>query len=325
MPAYSCGTEIDPFVYYGLNIIFYRVNQQAQIDLDDLLHRVTARTRVIYVTHYFGWPQDIEFISDYCRDKNIYLIEDCALSLFSKPVDHPIGVLGNAAIYSFPKTLPVPDGGALTIPFNVPATEFPTESPPLGLIFKKMLPLIKRSVLRLSDKVGLYQYLPQHITRSRTRDKRLATPPAGLPEMPQSYYFNKDYEEKNASIVTRYILEHSCQDFIVKQRRKNYLKLYKAVQATSLLQPVFGQLPDGICPLHFPVLVKDREPVCSYLNEKGVAAVKWWAGYHRAFSWSEFHEARYLKDHVITIPIHQQLSSDDMEYICFVISSIGNL
>ena len=324
MPAYNCGTEVDPFVHYGLKITFYRVNQQTLIDFDDLQHRVSARTKIIYVTHYFGWPQDVDFLSGYCRDNNIYLLEDCALSLFSKPVDHPIGVLGDAAIYSFPKTLPVPDGGALTIPSNMPPTVSPTESSPTGVIFKKMLPLIKRTVLRLSDKVGLYRYLPLQLTLSKKHNNRQTTTPAGLPEMPQSYYFKKDFEKKTASIVTRYILEHSCQKAIVKQRRENYFKLFETIQTTRLFQPIFHQLPEGVCPLNFPVLVEDRETICRYLNKRGIAATKWWSGYHRAFNWSEFHEARYLKDHIITIPTHQQLTSDNMEYVCSTISSIGN-
>jgi dTDP-4-amino-4,6-dideoxygalactose transaminase len=60
VPAYNCGTEIDPFMHYGLNVIFYKVDQHANIDFEDLLQRVTHRTKVIYVTHYFGWPQDIK-------------------------------------------------------------------------------------------------------------------------------------------------------------------------------------------------------------------------------------------------------------------------
>jgi hypothetical protein len=47
MPAYNCGTEIDPFIYHGLRIIFYRVNNEAQIDLNDLQRRVTTKTKVI--------------------------------------------------------------------------------------------------------------------------------------------------------------------------------------------------------------------------------------------------------------------------------------
>jgi len=325
MPAYNCGTEIDPFVHYGLKIIFYRINQQAQIDFDNLRNQVTSRTKVIYVTHYFGWPQDVQFLSDYCKKNNIYLLEDCALSLFSNPGGHPIGFLGDAAIYSFPKTLPVPDGGALTIPSNNPIPESPIESPPFGVILKKMFPLIKRAALRLSVRVKLYRYLPIQLTRSRTRGEKLATMAAGLPEMPQSYYFNKDIEKKTASRVTQYILKHSCKESIIKQRRENYYKLYDVVQKTKLLQPLFHKLPEGTCPLHLPVLVEDREAVCRLLNENGIAAIKWWAGYHRAFDWSEFNEAKYLKDHVLTIPIHQQLSPDDMEYVCSVISSIDEL
>jgi perosamine synthetase len=316
VPAYNCGTEIDPFVAYGFRVLFYRVDRQANIDLEDLHRRVSRRTRVIYVTHYFGWPQRVAVLADFCRNNHIYLIEDCALSLFSMPVEHPIGLLGDAAIYSLPKSLPVPDGGALTISGDPPCEEPAEEMPRLRSTARAMLPLVKRSVLRISDRVGVYRFLPEWAVRSRGGgDREISLTPIGLPEMPESYYYDKAIENLAASKVTRHILQHTCTETVIRTRRTNYAMLCNALKEAKVFQPLYGELPAGVCPLCFPVVTVDREAICLRLNGMGIGAVQWWAGYHRAFDWAEFPEARYLKENILAIPIHQQLCEREIEYI----------
>jgi perosamine synthetase len=323
VPAYNCGTEIDPFVHYRLNVIFYKVDQLANIDFEDLLQRVTRRTKVIYVTHYFGWPQDIKTLSDYCRRNKIYLVEDCALSLFSNPIQHPIDVLGDAAIFSFPKTLPVPDGGALTISGDEPLTKPLMESPPTEVVMKEMLPFIKRAVLQIAERIGLYGYLSQCLLQSRGgRKSATSMTPAGFPEMPMPYYYDHNIENMTASTITRYILRRTCPESVIQKRRQNYFQLYKAVEKSKLFRPLYQNLPEGVCPLCLPVFVENRERVCLRLNGMGIAAVQWWAGFHRAFDWAEFPEARYLKEHLLAMPIHQQLTDEKMNYIANQISQI---
>ena len=115
VPAYNCGAEVDPYVWCGAKAIFYRVDNRASIDLDDIKRRVTPATRIIHVTHFFGWPQEIGELSAWCRERGLYLLEDCALALFSKGAGDTIGKTGDAAFYSFVKSLPVPDGGILVV------------------------------------------------------------------------------------------------------------------------------------------------------------------------------------------------------------------
>ncbi len=67
VPAYNCGTEVDPFIHYGLSVVFYRVDLNAAVDLNDIYTRITQKTKIVYVTHYFGWPQDIKALSEHCR------------------------------------------------------------------------------------------------------------------------------------------------------------------------------------------------------------------------------------------------------------------
>ncbi len=238
------------------------------------------------------------------------------MSLFSNPVEHPIGVFGDAAIYSFSKTLPVPDGGMLIVANDDPLAEEPGRSPPIGVIFKELLPFIKRAVLRFSDNVRLYPYLPQKLTQSRNKQNRtMPKTSAGLPQMPESYYYDKNIQDMTASKITRQILRCTCPESIVRQRRNNYRMLYEVVQNSELFKPLYRELPDGVCPLVLPVMVENRELAEARLNEMGIYVGQWWAGFHRAFDWSEFPEARYLKEHVLAIPIHQRLNRKHVEYM----------
>lgn len=77
MPAYNCGSEVDPFHSFGAEVIFYRVDKNARIDYEDLRNRCTPKTRVVYITHYFGWPQEVGPLYHWCKERGINVVEDC--------------------------------------------------------------------------------------------------------------------------------------------------------------------------------------------------------------------------------------------------------
>src|SRR4030042_2857290 len=114
-PAYNCGSEIDALLNSGTSVVLYRVDRSCKIDMNDLLNRITWKTKAIYITHYFGFPQEVDKIKQICNANGLYMIEDCALSLFSSDGARKLGTIGDVGIFSFPKTLPVPDGGALVV------------------------------------------------------------------------------------------------------------------------------------------------------------------------------------------------------------------
>ena len=115
VPAYNCGAEVDPFLWSGAQTILYRVDCNLKIDIEDIYRRVTDVTRLIYISHFFGWLQDISALVEWCKKRNIYVVEDYALSLFAEDSSGSAGPIGDAAIFSFVKSLPTPDGGALVV------------------------------------------------------------------------------------------------------------------------------------------------------------------------------------------------------------------
>jgi dTDP-4-amino-4,6-dideoxygalactose transaminase len=78
---------------------------------------------------------------------------------------------------------------------------------------------------------------------------------------------------------------------------------------------LYADLPEGVCPLSFPVIISNRDELILKLRQLSIDAVAWWKGYHKGLKWDEFPEARFLKDNVLTLPVHQDLSDEDINYI----------
>jgi len=164
-PAYNCGTEVDALVSFGLSISAYRVGSDAKIDIDDLKSRLTSSTRAVYVIHYFGWEQPTTELRQWCDRHDLKLIEDCALSLFSSGPSGLLGRVGDAAIFSFPKTLGTWHGGLLSLA-TPPTGEFPfCRNAGAGLLLKELNQSARSTVRRIFSKIGASRFLPAHSSR----------------------------------------------------------------------------------------------------------------------------------------------------------------
>ena len=314
VPSYNCGAEVDPFVWAGAKVIFYRVDKKATIDTEDILRRVTPATKLIYVSHFFGWPQELSDLAKWCKERKLFLVEDCALCLFSKGPHNSIGCVGDAAIYSFVKTLPVPDGGALVLKNREIRNRTTFFRPPrCRNIFLNSLPLLKRWVMhknRLLQRCAFAHYLINRSWKRRPfyKNQKIER------EMPKSNYFDPQKINWSLSRLSKGIINKADPSKIVETRRRNYLHLYSFLRNTSSIKLLFDDLPDGVCPQSFPVIVENRNYWFNRLNSMGIL-VGGWPSYHRSFNWSAFPEARHLKNNVITLPIHQLLSPHHMDYI----------
>jgi dTDP-4-amino-4,6-dideoxygalactose transaminase len=68
---------------------------------------ITQKTRIIVAQHSFGIPCDIEPIAKLAKEKNIFLLEDCALTLGSKVNGVSVGNFGDAALFSTDHSKPI--------------------------------------------------------------------------------------------------------------------------------------------------------------------------------------------------------------------------
>lgn len=118
------GFEVicDPIVHFGglAALFFNAVPRFADIkrdtynmDPDSLLANITPLTKAVIVTHMWGQSAEIETIRDICKEKNIFLIEDCAHCIGSTWKGKHVGGFGDLGVFSFQefKQLSTGDGG----------------------------------------------------------------------------------------------------------------------------------------------------------------------------------------------------------------------
>lgn len=321
-PSYNCGSEIDALRSSGVSVTLYDIDRSCRTNLSDLRRRISEKTRAIYVTHYFGFPQLIYEIKKLCEDKDIYLIEDCALSLFSCDGPTKLGSIGDISVFNFPKVLPVPDGGALVINnADLPTNAWGLQRPNLSKVMRGMLPLLKRNILRncFGTRVS-YPFLWSVLKRTQMFSNGSVKNNRSLvPEMPRSYYYDGRLNNKAVSAITKRLLRAVDVSGVINRRRENFNELLSLLSGVEGIEPLFKVLPDGVCPLHFPVIVDSRREICQKMNGLCIATIEWWAGYHPDFPWDEYPSTCFLKNNLLTLPLHQQL---DKEHITFIAQSL---
>jgi hypothetical protein len=104
-----------------------------------------------------------------------------------------------------------------------------------------------------------------------------------------------------------------CDFAAIRQRRAgNYRALHEALDGrVTLAQP---RLPDGVCPLFFPILVRDKAKAANALRSSGVQALEFWN--HGADDADrESSDITFLRSHVLALPVHQDLSSRQIEHM----------
>ncbi|OFZ53966.1 MAG: hypothetical protein A2428_16330 [Bdellovibrionales bacterium RIFOXYC1_FULL_54_43] len=78
------------------------------IDCEDLKRKIGPQTSLIYLTHYAGFPADMDRVLEIAREAgNIPIIEDCSQAVTTTYKGHPVGSFGSAAIYSLSLIKPV--------------------------------------------------------------------------------------------------------------------------------------------------------------------------------------------------------------------------
>jgi dTDP-4-amino-4,6-dideoxygalactose transaminase len=85
------------------------------IDIDQIESHITDRTRAISVVHFLGTPVEMDRVLAIGRQRNLLVIEDCALALGATVGNTHVGLLGDAGCFSFypVKHITTAEGGML--------------------------------------------------------------------------------------------------------------------------------------------------------------------------------------------------------------------
>jgi len=318
VPSYHCSSMIAPVKHSGAKAVFYRILPDMSIDLEDIEKKTNANTRLLLVAHYFGFPQPIDELQRFCADKDIILLEDCAHALFSNFQDKPLGSFGAYAAGSLMKFFPVNDGGFLAANADHPM-QIRTESGGKSFELRSALNTLEKSFIynRLKG-LEILLWIPLRFKnllwkwmKSRQGEGQAKSAPAasdgGFDFEPRWIYTRiSSFSLKTSRLVST--------NRIIEKRIKNYQWLSNALAGLPDCHRLYPELPEGVVPYVFPLVVDRVDPAFVNLRMKGIPLLRW-----------EFLEdevdihtcanSHHYSRHLVQIPCHQELRQAELEWM----------
>jgi dTDP-4-amino-4,6-dideoxygalactose transaminase len=102
VPVNICEILYPIIINAGFIPIFYDVDElTGNASLEDVQQKHSGDETILLSVHNFGIPLEIEKISAWAKENNIFLIEDVCNSLGARHKNRRLGIIGDAALYSF--------------------------------------------------------------------------------------------------------------------------------------------------------------------------------------------------------------------------------
>lgn len=309
-PDYNSGNEILAIRAAGAAIHYCPVRGDMRLDPDDV-ERYCRRHNpdLLYVIHYAGWAQDMPALVDICRRRGMLLVEDCALSLLSDLDGRALGSFGDWSVFCLYKTLPLPNGALLVQ--NGPRLESLErlqlrDAGSASVLGRMMELLVQRIRGRVNGVGAALQLMKRGMGRA-----------AGALDVRRANVgdigFNMDDIDLAMSRVSERLLTRMDFGEIKRRRVANYRQLSERL-GPDVIQ-VFPQVPDGACPLFFPIVVPDKAAAADALRARGVDALEFWNESVEPGGHEMGADARFLRRHVLELPIHQDLTARHIDHI----------
>jgi dTDP-4-amino-4,6-dideoxygalactose transaminase len=308
-PDYHMGNEIRAIRAAGGDVRLYRIQRDGAPDLDRMRRLCEDGADVLFTIHYAGWPQPMQDLRALCDRYGLILVEDCALALLSERAGKPLGSFGDYAVFCLYKTLPVIDGGLLVQnrqPFDALNT---LVLQPTGRAFefgqaaqlwveraRARAPLAGAAMAVVKRRIGAL-LTAFHVERVPVGD----------------IGFDPARSRIGMSTWSLRLLSRLDYDGIRRRRRANFSLLANALAQAGIAP--WLDLEDGVCPLFFPLLVKDKSAAARALHESGVIATELWNEGDPQFRAQDGPDSRFLRRHLLELPIHQDVREPHIRYM----------
>jgi dTDP-4-amino-4,6-dideoxygalactose transaminase len=326
VPELHSGVEVWAMRAAGASIRFYPVNRRLEPDLDAVRRLCrTSGARVLYVIHFCGWPQPLEEMAALAREHGMTLIEDCALSLLSERGGKPLGTTGDYAVYCLYKFLPVPHGGLLVQNSNVldALTTLRLEPCTAASVVAGSAGLVQNWVSGRSGPLGKTLGALKHgVGRTLNAIGHRRLPAGDLSPGFSSDGFKVSAMNIGMSPFCHRLLRRFDYDAIRRRRRENFMLLRERLAGKV---SIVRELEDGVTPLFFPLLVRDKSGTARVLKQRGVGVIPFWNyGDPQAHAESSA-DSRFIREHTLELPIHQDVTPAQVEHVAREVGRLNTL
>jgi len=269
----------------GAKVIFVDSNKDTyNIDVDKIEEVITLKTKAVMPVYLYGQPCDIDKILEIAKKNNLFVLEDCAQAHGAEYKGRRVGTFGDFGCFSF----------------------FPGKN------------------------LGAYGDAGAIVTN----DDDLARKARMFANHGRIEKYNHEFEGTNSRLDG---LQAAILDVKLKyldtwiERRRAIAKMYDAALKDIVITP--SVLPNVKHVYHLYVIrIKNRDKVREPLADKGIAT-----GIHypiplpflKAYSYlghkpADFPVAYSMKDEILSLPIHGDMTDEQVEYVIASLKDIMN-
>jgi perosamine synthetase len=290
-PAWHHGAEIEALVRAGLEVDFYEVGASLEPDEGQLDSLMGKRTRMLFLTHFLGFPRNAARWRAWCDERDLLLFEDAAHAMLAHDERGPLGTVGDAAIWCLFKSFPVPDGAALLLRRGDADGPLTAAHAPAA-------------VLR-SHAQWCLQRMPALAERMRRTDD------SGEFDLALEIALGEPQAPLEATM--RLLPRVACRD-AAERRRANYRLLLD--ELGSQVPAPFDTLPPGAVPLGLPMRTSEKRKLLGRLEARGIDGVDFWSAAHPLLAADRrFRATARRRESTVLLPVHQGLRPRDLERI----------
>lgn len=289
VPAYHHGSEVEALLRKGIEPVFFASDDHLRPVHDALEDLVGPQVRALHLTHYLGFPQDVERYRRWTTERGLLLIEDAAQAFLAQACGRPAGAWGDLALTCLYKAVGVPDGAAV--------------------VCRRELPEPARAAWGAAGVLRRHQvWIAQQHGQPRWLDAATRTRP---------YDHRRDIALGDgapaASLATRRLVGRVSRPDVAARRRANYDRLF--ADLGGFVPAAFRVVPDGASPMAFPILVGNKARALAALDRHGVAGLDLWSVAHPSMPNDGFDVERELRGRVVGLPVHQELRPHHLDLI----------
>lgn len=266
-PALTFPTTLNPIIQCGLKPVFMDVNSRTyNIDASELEKGISDETRLIFIPHTLGNPNEMDVVMEIAEKHNLFVIEDTCDALGSKYDGKYVSTFGNLGTFSFYPAhhMTMGEGGAVV-----------TNDEPLSLTIRSLRDWGRACVCpicKLSLDPNAYCPLRFIGREIHDYDKRYT-------------YINIGYNLKPLDLQAAIGLQQLQRlPLFIKRRKENFKKLSEKLLEFEDYFILPKCLPKADpCWFTFPLTIKDDAPfkridIIQFLENKRIATRPLFAG-----------------------------------------------
>jgi hypothetical protein len=320
VPTYHCPTMISPIVALGAQPVFYPLGGDGAPRLDWIRRENTQGVRAILVAHFFGLPQPLTEVRQWCDQHGIRLVEDCAHAFFGVSGDRALGRWGDLAIASLTKFLPVPEGGVLVdnmAPVSIPLLQRPSSINEIKAGLDILHDGVNHGRLKGLGALlrGSFGFLRMFKIKKRLQD-RLEDP-----ALAEGFTVDTAQSHRALTYASRWIALHAPRERIVARRREHYVFFAQALSGLAGVRPLRSALPENCAPYVFPLWVDHPDPGYAELRRLGFPVSRWDRLWPTAFAIEDDSGIKW-SHHILQLACHQDLTPAELQQMIDTVKKI---